>query len=330
MSALGVVIPTKNSLAYLPKHLESMAEWLDLAAEVIVVDSFSPDGTLDYLRAHLRHPRVRFCSHPPGLYACWNHGFAQVSVEYSYLSTVGDWITRAGLQSLWRTAESLRCDVVLSKPRFHDTNWQSLPDVDWPIDDMIRTLGIAQPRRLHKLEMVLFALTHLTNALTGSCASNFFRTEVLHRYPFPTDFGTSGDGAWGILRAADLAWGVVPERFSSFLKHPSNASAAERVSYERARRFDEVAREMVAAARQTGTLSDRELSLLQVDALLDAASTYLDAKSAFDRLRKGRVPWLLRPGAWRARAIRQQAAAGLRTLKTRALRAITTGQLVVT
>jgi hypothetical protein len=326
MSSLGVVIPTKNSRAYLPAHLEAMGEWLDLAAEVVVVDSFSNDGTLEYLREHLRDPKVRFVSHPPGLYASWNCGLGQLSAEYAYLSTIGDRITRAGLQQLWQAAETLRCDVVLSKPRFHDTRGQPLPDIDWPIDEVIRALGITRPRRLHKLEVVLFALTSLSGALTGSCASDLFRTEAVQRHPFPTDFGTIGDGAWSIRRAADLVWGVVPERFSSFLKHPSNASAEERASLQQALRFDDVARQMVAAARQAGTLSADELALLQADDLLEAASAYLDAKGAFDRLRRGGLPWILQPQAWRARLGRQQAAARLQNLRAQALRAIAAGE----
>jgi hypothetical protein len=325
MSSLGVVIPTKNSLAYLPPHLEGMAEWLDLAAEVVVVDSFSSDGTLDYLRNHLRHPEARFLTHPPGLYASWNHGIAQISAKYVYISTIGDIITRAGLQRLMDSAEALGADVVLSKPRFRASRGEQLPDVDWPIDEIIRELHITRPRRLHKLEAVLFAMTNLTAALTGSCASDLFRTEVLQRHPFPSDFGTIGDGPWGIQHAADLVWAVVPERFSSFLKHPSNASEDEKTSYRRASRLDQVAREAVAAARQTGTLAAKELDQLKLDDLLQAGSAYLDSKSRFDQLRKSKLPWILQPRAWRVRLVRNRAATQLQALKTQALRAIVAG-----
>ena len=297
MSSLGVVIPTKNSLAYLPQHLERIAEWLDLAAEVVVVDSFSSDGTVEYLRNHLRHPKARFLTHPPGLYASWNHGITQISAKYVYISTIGDLITRAGLQRLLETGEALGCDVVLSKPRFRAPDGQPLPDIDWPIDEIIRALHITRPRRLHKLEAVLFAMTNLTAALTGSCASDMFRTEVLQRYPFPSDFGTIGDGPWGLRHAADLVWAVLPERFSSFLKHPSNASEAEKSSYAQASRLDQVAREAVAAARQAGTLAADELAQLQLEDLLLAVSAHLDSKSRFDQLRKSKLPWILQPQA---------------------------------
>src|SRR6185437_6009820 len=100
MCALGIVLPTRNSMAYLPAHLADMAEWLDLAAEVVVVDSDSRDGTLDFIKSNLHHPGLRLLSHPPGLYESWNHGLQNLTVKHAYISTVGDTITRAGLRHL--------------------------------------------------------------------------------------------------------------------------------------------------------------------------------------------------------------------------------------
>ena len=97
MSQIGVVIPTKNSIAYLPRHLAALHQWSDLAGEIVVVDSLSTDGTVDFLKTNLRHPHVRFVSHPPGLYQSWNHGLQQIRSKYAYVATVGDTITRAGM-----------------------------------------------------------------------------------------------------------------------------------------------------------------------------------------------------------------------------------------
>src|SRR5438046_3368389 len=120
MLALGVVIPTKNSMAYLPRHVAGLQPWLELAAEVVVVDSHSTDGTVGFLRANLRHPALRFTDHPPGLYASWNHGVAEISSKYVFIATTGDTITREGVCQLVEAAESLGCDVVISKPTFCD------------------------------------------------------------------------------------------------------------------------------------------------------------------------------------------------------------------
>src|SRR5688500_6781734 len=95
--SLGVVIPTLNTLAHLPKHLEAFHQWGDLVQQVVVVDSYSTDGTFDYLRKNLKHSNVEFIQRPPGLYAAWNAGIGELKSRYTYVSTIGDTISRDGI-----------------------------------------------------------------------------------------------------------------------------------------------------------------------------------------------------------------------------------------
>ena len=321
MLSIGVVIPTKNSMPYLPGHLEKMRAWQSLVEEIVVVDSFSSDGTVEFIRSNLSHPRVKFLTHPPGLYESWNRGIGEIGSHHLYIATVGDTIARDGLERLARVAETLACDVVISKPDFRDTAERTLPDVLWPIDDVIGTLGITAPRKLDKLEALVFTAVHATGALLGSCASNLFRTEILKRFPFPTDFGTAGDGAWGLMHAAEVAWGVVPERFSIFLIHPANTSAAERQASHLARRRDEVLRAAMESWRRNGIISDQELAEAGWSDLMRGLTSYLDAKENFDQNRRSAFPWILNPRAWRNRVRRDGLAEQLHTLKRRGLRA---------
>jgi len=317
---MGVVIPTKNSMPYLQRHVEGLRSWLDLAQEVVVVDSFSGDGTVEYLRQHLKHPNVTYITHPPGLYASWNHGVAQVRSAYVYIATAGDLISRHGITELVRTAESLKCDLVISKPRFRDMSGRAAPDIEWPIDDVIATIGLTEARRLDKLEAVLCAAAHASGNLVGSCASDIFRTEVLRRFPFPTKFGTAGDGAWGLMHAAEVAWGVTPEKFSTFLCHPTNASEEERQSYTSACRADAVLRAATEAWLNTGTVTEEELTRVHWREMLDLLTRYLGAQNELNRRRRGGFPWILQPGAWRARLQRDRLRCQLHELKCAALR----------
>lgn len=319
MLPLGVVIPTKNSMPYLPRHVEGLRPWLDLAAEVVVVDSHSTDGTLDFLRAHLKHPALRFTSHPPGLYASWNHGIAQISAPYVYLATTGDTITREGIGQLVATAESLVCDVVISRPNFCDLSGQIGPATRWPVDDLIATLGIQQAYRLRPVEAVVFAVVHAADALTGSCASDVFRTKVLQRHPFSADFGLSGDTAWSWMHAGEVSYGVVPDRVSTFLRHPTGASATEKRSFLAARRADVVLRAAMDSWRRTGVMTEQTLSRALWEELMAWLTSYLDAKAAFDRNRRGSTPWVLNPRAWRNRIQRERATKQLQRLKHTAL-----------
>jgi len=305
-------------MPYLPRHVEGLRPWLDLASEVVVVDSYSTDGTLDFLRANLKHPELRFTSHPPGLYASWNHGVAQITSRYVFIATTGETITREGLGKLVNAAETLSCDIVISKPTFCDMSGQTLPDLQWPIDDVIATLGIKEPRRLRQIEAIIFAALS-TDALTGSSASDLFRTETLQRHPFPTDFGTSGDAVWGWMYAAEAAWGVVPDKFSTFTLHPTNASAAERQSFLAARRADAVVRSAMNSWRRSGVISEQTFPRAIWEELMSWLTSYFDAKAAFDQNRRGPVPWVLNPLAWRNRSRRERSSKELRRLKHSAL-----------
>jgi hypothetical protein len=214
----------------------------------------------------------------------------------------------------------LGCDVVISKPRFYGHGASESVENKWPIDDIIGTLNLKQSRRLTRLEALIFAITNVTAAMTGSCASDLFRTAVLQRYPFQTEFGTAGDAAWGILHAAEVSWAVVPERFSRFLRHPSTTRDAERNRAEQALQPDRLARQAVETLHGQGLLSDEELGFSCLEQMLEVLEVYLDYKRACDHHRRHKLPWILRPDAWRLRFQRRQAEARLKELKMAALR----------
>ena len=215
---ISVLIPTRNSMVYLPRHLESMKEWLPLVEEVVVVDSESNDGTVEFLKKQLGLQSARFFAHPPGLYQSWNFGIAQCVGKYVYLSTVGDSITRPGLECLVETADAFDCDVVISPPRIVDEQGDEVSK-RWPIFDLIKALRLASPVTLNGPDTLLFALISLHQAILGSSASNLYRADCLKRAPFPTDFGRGGDVGWGLRYGAETKLGVVPKVFSTFVLH---------------------------------------------------------------------------------------------------------------
>ena len=318
-ASLGVLIPTRNSATLMPDHIAALNRWVEVADEVVVMDSFSTDGTVEMLQERLRHRNIRFCSHPPGLYASWNAGLQELTADYAYISTVGDTITGEGIQTLLSAATSLQADVVISKPVFRRPGGEEVA-MEWPVDDIIRSLRVTAPRRLHPLEVITFAAVHAAQALSGSCASNVFRTQVLQRFAFPTEFGTAGDGIWSLQHAADVTWGVVPEKCSTFLMHPTTLSQAENRLKPGAARVDTVLRTAVDAWRRTGVVTEADLAVIEWDEMERALTGYLDAKTGFDRFRKARWPWILHPLAWQTRLRRDQMRKRLAALKGQALR----------
>jgi glycosyltransferase involved in cell wall biosynthesis len=309
MLPLGVVIPTKNSMKYLPEHFANMATWIDLAEQVVVVDSFSTDGTVAFLKANLKRPRVLFASHPPGLYASWNHGIRQLTSEFCYISTVGDSITRAGLEHFVAAASQLDCDVLVSRPNFVDEAGQPRASAEWPMDIIIRRLDLTKPALVPPAVLLATALLHNGGAVSGSCSSDLFRTALLQKHPFPLDYGNAGDGAWSLQNAGRARWAATPEKVSTFRIHPPTASDLEiktgrdsSESYEFAQMAIKAFSEWLESNPGDITAETRE----NIEKLLPLAAAYKEFHQRYKALKKGKYPWILKPSAWRARSRRNQ------------------------
>jgi glycosyltransferase involved in cell wall biosynthesis len=301
-------------MSLLPKHIESMRPWLDLAQEVIAVDSHSNDGTKEFLEKELRHPNKRVLTHPPGLYQSWNFGIGQCRAKYIYISTVGETITRAGLEKLFAAAESLNADVVISPPRMVTVSGEA-KNKTWPIHALIEDCRLTTPLLLAGAKAQLFAVANLRRGILGSSASNLYRAEILQRYPFRTDFGTAGDLAWGLEHAGATRIAVVPESFSTFVFHPKSYAKSDYAVADFGRKCLELARETVQQrAWPPSATSAEEESLMKE--FLSAWEANLGTKEAVEAQK--RSPWWrLKPSAWRALTERNRSLAHIEELRQR-------------
>jgi hypothetical protein len=305
MLPISVLLPTRNAMALLPGHLESMRAWADLVEEVVAVDSHSTDGTLELLRSEKAPANTRVLTHPPGLYQSWNFGIAQCRAKYLYISTVGDTITRAGLEALFLAAEKFSADVVISPPRMLEVSGKPKVKI-WPVHALVEQANWKQPFALAPAAVQLFAVANLLRGILGSSASNLYRTEILQRFPFRTDFGTAGDLAWGLEHGGKIRLAIVPETFSTFVFHPKSYAKSD---YEVAE-FNEqclvLARDSIA--RATGrTDSDGEHSAEPLVArCVKAWGDYEQAKRSFNDQRRSMI-WWASSAAWRAKRARDVA-----------------------
>jgi hypothetical protein len=307
MLPISILIPTRDCGALLPGHLQSLMGWIDLAEEVVVVDSDSKDNTVELIRRGLAHPRIAFLSHPPGLYQSWNFGIQNARAKYLYIASVGDSISREGIQHLFEVAETLQSDVVISKPKFIDEGGAALPDDEWPIDEMVGGLKITRPQLLTVREQFLFATVHTWGAILGSSASDLYRADCLKQRPFSSGYGTSGDGAWGIENMFDVKIGVTPERFSTFRQHPKAYALADYHVDSLALKLFRLAQDVVARQRPGNPALPEILESVQWTELEPALAMAGLAQDELEKLRRRKTPWFLQPAAWRARLARDQA-----------------------
>lgn len=218
--SLSVVMPTYQCRQLIEQHLEPMSDWADLAYEIVVVHSRSTDGTLDYIKDNLRHPRLRVIERDRGLYASWNEGIAATSGDWIYISTAGETITRQQLLKMLTKGDSCHADVVISPCKFVDEAGRPTPKArsNPRIYGEFSSLGdvlIKPPAVRH------FAFRSAgTYALLGSCASDLFRGAFLRNRPFPQEYGTHGDTAWLLRHAHEMRLCVLQEIGSTFCMHP--------------------------------------------------------------------------------------------------------------
>ena len=291
-------------MALLPRHLETMRPWLDVAQEIVVVDSDSRDGTVELLREKLAGYNARFLCHPPGIYQSWNFGFQQLKTRYTYVSTVGDAITRAGLVHLVDVAQQFDCDVAISPPDFVDELGRPARGNAWPVHRLVSHLQLSRPTSLEGVLPFLLALTYFPFAILGSSASNVYRTEMVQENPFPTDFGWNGDGAWGLINALKFRFGITPQRVSFFRKHRRFYPSAEYQAADADRRMMAAA----FAAFQRALVERPELRAaaegVNVPRFLQSVRAALHWRAELTRLRLSGWPWIFNPRAWDARARR--------------------------
>ncbi len=326
MLPISVLVPTRNSMSLLPKHIEAMRSWIDLAEEVVAIDSESKDGTFEFLQRELKHADARVLTHPPGLYQSWNFGIAQCRGRYTYISTVGETISREGIEKLFAAAEEFHADVVISPPRMVRMSGEEKRKI-WPIHSLIAELRLHTAVAFEREVVRLFAVTNLLRGILGSSASNLYRTEVLQRFPFRTDFGTAGDLAWGLEHAAEIRLAVVPETFSTFVFHPKSYAKSDYAVEDMNSKCLSVAREALARQGDSASLNADRTRQLSVE-LLAAWQRYLGDKRSVGLAKTSPVWWLL-PAAWNVHRQRHKSLQELTLLQRTALQHIASNLISV-
>jgi hypothetical protein len=303
---IGVVIPTRNVQPALQAHLAQLHSWAELAEEIIVVDSQSTDGTVETLRAELRHPRLRILQHPPGLYQSWNHGIQQVTAKYTYFSTIGDTITAEGLQHLTATAEQIRSEVLVSSPGLFDLAGQTVTDRRWPIHRFLDWCPLDHPVLLEPWQAFLLTTLHVPDSILGSSASNLYLTETLKRFPFPTDYGHAGDTAWGLRYSWRVALAVTPKSFSRFVVHPNDGNLPRDAEVRLMAQFYDLEDQVIKEFLQSPAAAASPNIRPSIAAIVTASHELHQRQRRYWETRREFWPWLVNPRAWRARTARNR------------------------
>lgn len=305
-----------------------MQQWLPVIDQVVVVDSHSDDGTWELLREHLgSHPGVSFHRRPRGLYQAWNYGLSKLETDLAYISTVGDSITKRGLEHLRDVAGRFGADVVISRPHFIEedgSEWNNT--ARWPIVEVLETLDISEPSMLDEWLLVLFLVENPADAILGSSASNIYRRETLQRLPFPTEYGTVGDGAWGLANLFGFRLAVTPERFSTFRRHDKSYAMADYEVADLNGRLFGLMSERFASVLRSDPERKKAAERLGYEKLIRMVAERTAWQKKLTKARRTLIPWVCNPWAWHCRSMRNQLRTSVKSEKQKALKQLCRAQ----
>jgi glycosyltransferase involved in cell wall biosynthesis len=296
-----------------------MKPWIEKVDEIVVVDSYSDDGTVELIRERLVHPRLTIHQRPRGLYQAWNYGIAQLQSKYTYISTVGDTISSYGIDHLLKVAEEHDVDVVVSRPDFITEEGAPMKGPKWPVNKINNILGITEPSVIDNMTCLLFQLLTIPDAILGSSASNLYKTHIMKTNPFPTEYGTVGDGAWGIANVFKYRLAVTPEKFTSFRHHEKSYSKdTYKVANLNNSLFKLMEKTVLDHAKESPKFRNK-YETYHVREMLALVSTWFEKQITLEAKRDNWLPWILNPSAWYIRLTRDETRRKLHKLINSAL-----------
>lgn len=223
---ITVVLPTRNAGDQIEAHLDTMAAWLPLVSQIVVVDS-SEDDTLDRIRRRLGDGEgVEFHSRPRGLYEGWNYGVSRARETFVYFSTLGDALEAGGLSHLLAGIIDMQADVLVSPPRMVPEDPAIIP-LRWPIHWITEHLPADDAVLLPPETAFLLATSFLPSTILGSSASNLYRRDFLVRNPFPEGWGHCADSAWMVSHALSARIAVTARPVAVFIQHARREAATD-------------------------------------------------------------------------------------------------------
>lgn len=221
---ISICLPTLNAITFLTERLESIFVQTHQDWELIVCDSYSDDGTWEFLQSFEGDPRVRLYQVPKeGLYAGWNECLRRVRGSFVYIATADDTMSDDCLAKLHHalvvnpSVGVAVCDFdeidSAGKVITNENAWQR------------RFYGSKMLTEHVRPAFVDFIATVVAGTPWHTMTAVMFRSDVLGCSGFfPTNLDFMADNVWTARVAFQTPTAYVPERLATFRRHPNQAS----------------------------------------------------------------------------------------------------------
>lgn len=195
--------------------------------ELIVCDSYSDDGTWEYLQQFKHDPRVHLFQVPKeGLYAGWNECLKRATGEYIYFATADDTMLPNCLSTFIKSFDLVQdVEIVLTEVLRIDANGNL---IDYERPQIWKFLNPQHPLQAERLSgHTFFILLCGFASGFGSITGLMLRRSLFEKTgPFPTDLWFLGDCEWALKAVLHSDVLVLPMKLATWRSHDHQASSS--------------------------------------------------------------------------------------------------------
>jgi glycosyltransferase involved in cell wall biosynthesis len=223
----SIALPTLNAMPYIQECIASLLAQRYQDWEVIVCDSYSSDGTWEYLQGYQDDHRFKLFQVPmEGLYAGWNECLKRMRGDFVYIATADDTCSPFFLDTLIKLLDR-HADIDIAVSGFRVIDPEGSPK-SHKAGQLVReyfgeTADIPHIRN----GLSCFILHACLGMIWWSMSSVVFRRHLLEKIgPFRTDRGSQADEEWEMrayLASDCLYW---PEKLATWRVHDQQATAS--------------------------------------------------------------------------------------------------------
>jgi glycosyltransferase involved in cell wall biosynthesis len=242
---VSICLPSLNTFPYLRERVDTILGQTYANWELLVIDSFSEDGSWEFFEELARQDRrVSIAQAPRGMYESWNSCIQRASGKYVYIATSDDSMAPDCLQKLVAALEEhTECDLAHCTLVATDKDGKPIGNGMWA-DATVFARGIPDLlNQRHVRRAPYDGLLHLTGAMVYlSITELLIRRSLFSKIGgFDPRWGPMGDRNWE-MKAGLVANTIhVPDTWATWRTYPTQASSGMSVlSADYARNIEEM------------------------------------------------------------------------------------------
>jgi glycosyltransferase involved in cell wall biosynthesis len=225
LPCVSICLPLLNGRSFLEERMGTILSQTFTDWELIVCDSYSDDGSWEFLQKFRNDPRIHLFQVPrEGLYAGWNECLKRAQGEYVYFAAADDTMTPDCLAMLVAPLERFpQIHIAVSDFQEIDEHGQSIASAPRAVHSFLGDWMHIPSIRNGMTEFLLHCAFGSTIWVTMTAV--LFRRRLLDQIGnFRTDLGSKADEAWTLRAslASDVIY--VPQKLATWRQHSGQAT----------------------------------------------------------------------------------------------------------